>query len=347
MKTKTNKNTGAVACAIACVGLAAGMTGGHVHAQSAVDIYGLVGTYLGSIKRSGDTAAVKQLGGGGLTTSFLGVRGKEELGDGVKAIFGLESFFRPDTGEQGRSATDPLFSRNAWVGIEGSLGRLTLGRQTNPTYVAMSQLSPFGNSVVFSPLVVQSFVAAYGSNIQGDTVWNNAVQYAIPQSGGFRGSLVYAPGEVAGQPGVANLGLHGTYSSGPFIAALSAQRLRVNISTPLAAEQHAVLAGASYDFGMVKLYGSTAGTRIDGGSSTRLADAGLSVPAFSSGAFLAETAQSRIETPGKADLRRTTSSLGYDHRLSRRTDVYAIYSLDKRSNAAPASTTAVGIRHTF
>ena len=118
-------------------------------------------------------------------------------------------------------------------------------------------------------------------------------------------------------------------------------------SLAVAVEQNAALVGASYDFGIVKAFGSTVHASIDGGVSTRLIDAGLSVPVSSAGAFLAETAQSRIESPGKADLRRTTSSIGYDHRLSKRTDVYAIYSLDKRSIAASAGTIAVGIRHTF
>lgn len=316
------------------------------NAQS-VEVYGLVGMYAGTVKRSGDAAPVQQLGGGGLTTSFIGFRGKEELADHLKAIYSLESFFRPDTGDQGRNATDPLFSRNAWVGIEGKFGRLTFGRQTNPTYGVMSQLSPFGSSVVFSPLALQSFVAAYGSNIQGDSVWNNVVEYTAPERSGLRGSILYGLGEVAGRPGMANLGLHGTYSSGKFMTALSVQRLRINNTTPLAVEQNTVLAGATYDFGPVKVYGNTVRTSIDGGASTRLLDAGLSIPAFSSGAFLAEMAQSRIESPGVADLRRTTSSVGYDYRLSKRTDVYLVGSLDKRSNAASAPAAAIGIRHSF
>ena len=149
----------------------AGAAAIDARAQSSIEVYGLVGAYAGKMQRSGDAAAVRQVNGGGLTTSFLGFRGKEDLGGDLKAIYALESFFRPDTGEQGRSAADPLFSRNAWVGLEGSWGRLTLGRQTNPAYAAMTQLSPFGSSVVFSPLVLQTFVATYGSNVLGDTVW--------------------------------------------------------------------------------------------------------------------------------------------------------------------------------
>lgn len=318
----------------------------NAQAQS-VEMYGLIGAYVGSFKRSGDPAPVRQLGGGGLNTSFLAFRGKEELGGGMNAIFALESFFRPDTGEQGRNATDPLFSRNAWAGFEGSAGRLTFGRQTNPTYAAMSQLSPFGNSVVFSPLTLQSFVATYGSNVVGDTVWNNVIQYQSPTRGGFRGSLLYGLGEVAGHPGVANMGLHGTYVSEKFLAAISAQRVRVNISTQLPTQQDTWLAGATYDFGMLRVYGNAERTSIEGNRNTRLFDVGLSIPASAAGSVLMEVAQSRIEMARTPDVRRTTSSIGYDYRLSKRTDVYVVYLNDKRSNAGSAGSAAVGIRHTF
>jgi predicted porin len=327
-------------------GLLAAMAAAEASAQS-VQVYGLVGAYVGSVKHSGDSAAVQQLGGGGLTTSFLGFRGEEDLGGGLKTVFALESFLRPDTGEQGRNATDPFFSRNAYVGFEGSFGRLTLGRQTNPTYAVMSQLSPFGNSVVFAPLALQSFVAAYGSNILGDTVWNNVIEYVSPTVSGFRGAMLYGLGEVAGHTGVANLGVHGTYSNGKFLAAVSLQRLRVNGTTPVAAQQNVWLTGAAYDFGPVKVFGSAEHTSIDRGGSTRLFDAGISIPVSGADAIMLETAQSRIEAPGAADYRRTTASLGYDHRLSKRTDVYAIYSNDKKSTASNAGTVAFGVRHTF
>jgi predicted porin len=45
--------------------------------------------------------------------------------------------------------------------------------------------------------------------------------------------------------------------------------------------------------------------------------------------------------------RGTKASLGYDHFLSKRTDVYAAYSYDKLSRFDSANTFALGIRHTF
>lgn len=324
-----------------------GAIAAQVQAQGNVEIYGLVGAYAGAIKRSGETRAVDSVNGGGLTTSFLGFRGQEALGDGVKAIFALESFYRTDTGEQGRSTADPLFSRNAWVGLESRLGRLTLGRQTNPTYALMSRLSPFGSSVVFSPLALQTFVTAYGGTILGDSVWNNTVQYSSPVVGGFTANAIYGPGEQPGRAGVANLGLHGAYSSGKFMAAVSFQRLRMNIAVPLAVEQKAWLAGANYDFGLFKVYGNGVHTDIDGGAASRMGDAGVSVPLGVRSALLAEVARTRALRPGVADVWRTTSTVGYDYRLSKRTDLYALYVFDKKSRSPSAGSTALGIRHLF
>jgi predicted porin len=73
----------------------------------------------------------------------------------------------------------------------------------------------------------------------------------------------------------------------------------------------------------------------------------MSMPVSASGGFLAEVARSYIDMPGAPKVHRTTSSIGYDYRLSKRTDVYVVYSSDKRSNAGFASSAAVAVRHLF
>lgn len=327
------------------VALAAGVAG-SAQAEP-VEVYGLVGIYAGSVKRSGETDATEGLFGGGLKTSFIGFKGQKDLGEGLTGLFSLESFFRVNTGEQGRIASDPFFSRNAWVGIENRFGRVSLGRQTNPTYAVMTQLSPFGSSVVFSPLTIQSFVLAYGRNIQGDSVWNNAVKYATPKLGGFQGSGLYARTDSGNGTAKTNAGLHGAYRSGKLMAAASLQRAQINGTTPLADTQRAWLAGATYDFEVVKVYGTTVHTDIDGGTSTHLYDVGVSMPISRAGTLLLETATTGVEPASGANTRRTTTALGYDHRLLESTDVFAIYSRDKKSDASPANSFAVGIRYLF
>lgn len=327
--------------------MAAASFGACAQSGSSIQLYGLIGAYAGKMERSGGPAAVTQIGHGGLTTSFWGIRGAEELGGGNKVIFALDSFFQTDTGGQGRNATDPLFSRNAYVGFEGGFGKLTVGRQTNPTYLNMSLLSPFGNSVVFSPLTLHSFVAGYNGALIGDTVWNNAVQYATPRVKGLAGNLIYGLGEAPGSTGTANLGLHANYVNGPFTAAFSAQRFRAPVTAPLT-QQKGYMLGAAYDWQAVKVFGSLSGSDADGTvNETKTWDLGLKVPVTASGAFLAEFAHTKRTRDPLPENVRKTASFGYDHFLSKRTDVYAVYLRDKQTGFDAGNSLALGIRHTF
>ena len=69
---------------------------------------------------------------------------------------------------------------------------------------------------------VVTALAIYNGALIGDTVWNNAIQYVTPRTGGFAGNVIYGLGEVAGSSETANLGLHANYLKGNFSAAFSA-----------------------------------------------------------------------------------------------------------------------------
>jgi len=126
--------------------LALGGYGAAAHAQSSVTLYGLIDTairYTTHANAAGDDKI--QMANGGLSESNWGMLGAEDLGGGNRAIFQLENRFFPNTG-----VSDPgyPFFNTAYVGLQSStLGRLTLGRQTNPladavlkTYVTNSWL---------------------------------------------------------------------------------------------------------------------------------------------------------------------------------------------------------------
>lgn len=316
-------------------------------AQSSVQLYGVVGAYIDSAKRSGGPNAVLQEGSGGLTTSYFGLRGREDLGNGYAAIFGLESFFQPTSGAQGRNATDPFFSRNAWLGVDSKYGRLMFGRQTNPTYTNMAALNPFGYSVVFSPLVLQTFIANYGGTIIGDSVWNNAIQYASPSVYGFTAQAIYGVGGVAGQNGIANIGLHAEFSNGGLSASLSAQRVRTSDNAPLS-DQYAYLGGASYDLGFVKLFAAGVATNSHGTNvNAHTYELGATVPLSLFTAILIEGARTKSNASGGVSTIRNTASVACDYLLSKRTDIYAVYSYDKFIGRGSTSTEGFGMRHSF
>jgi predicted porin len=71
------------------------------------------------------------------------------------------------------------------------------------------------------------------------------------------------------------------------------------------------------------------------------------VPA-GAGKFLAAIA--RTDRSGVAigvDQKRTTSTVGYDYHLSKRTDIYAVYMNDKITRQDSGNSFGVGIRHRF
>src|SRR5450830_1251655 len=153
------------------------LSAGHVAmAQSNVQVYGLVDTYVGSIKRSDQTDATAVVNGGGTATSFWGIRDTEDLGGGLKALFVMESFFQSDTGALGRNNTDPFFSKDSFLGLSGDLGQLTFGRHTLPFHNALIANNPFAGSLQFAPVMLQTWLPTYGRNVLGDSKWDNSVQ---------------------------------------------------------------------------------------------------------------------------------------------------------------------------
>ena len=76
--------------AIFCTGLALTSVGAHADSGSQVQLYGLIGTYVGSVKRSDTPQSTVLMGSGGLTTSFWGIGGKEVSSKGWPEIPCLE-----------------------------------------------------------------------------------------------------------------------------------------------------------------------------------------------------------------------------------------------------------------
>lgn len=86
-------------------------------AQSSVQLMGLTDVFVGSMKNAGDAGSSKVVNSGGMTTSWFGFKGTEDLGGGLRANFALTSFIKVDSGSQGRFANDTFFSRDANVGL--------------------------------------------------------------------------------------------------------------------------------------------------------------------------------------------------------------------------------------
>lgn len=204
-------------------------------AQSSVQFVGTVDAFAGSIKNSGDAGSKSVVNSSGMETSWWGVKGTENLGGGLQAQFALSSFFRPDTGAQGRFDSDTMFSRDAHVGLSGSFGRVSVGRDLAPNFIPTLTFSPFGGSFAFSPLELHTQTPsgtyrgqAWSPTVAGDTGWSNEIMYVMPKLGGFTTSLFFQFGEQAGKSGKNNYGANTMYEQGPLSFGAYFQSVKVN-----------------------------------------------------------------------------------------------------------------------
>jgi predicted porin len=340
-------------------------------AQSGITVSGLVDHYVGSTQMSGDAQSRKVLNTGGMTTSWIGFKGSEDLGNGLKANFLLTSFLRTDTGVQGRFDGDTFFSRDATVGLSGSFGAISLGRELAPHFLPSILFNPFGDSYVFSPLLLHADIALFNASrwtnsIAGDTGWSNSIRYTTRDFGGLTANVHYQFGETAGDTGKNNIGVNLMYFAGPLALTAFYHDLEVNNptdatpgnvqpggnlplpSTQFAARQKAWMLGGSYDFKAAKLFATYGQTSHDIDLDDKTLSLGVTVPSSGPGKFLAAWAQTRRSGAAiGADQKRNTASIGYDYDLSKRTDLYAIYMSDKITNLNRGNSFGVGIRHRF
>ncbi|WP_044044177.1 porin [Caballeronia insecticola] len=125
----------------------AGLFNASAHAQSSVTLYGVIDTgveYVSHANAAGD-AVVRMPGITGEFPSRWGMRGVEDLGGAMKAVFVLESGFNVRAGDSGQGGR--LFGRQAFVGLEGPWGTLSLGRQYTMTYWAMGDADILGPDI--------------------------------------------------------------------------------------------------------------------------------------------------------------------------------------------------------
>jgi len=161
-------------------------------AQSDVQIYGIIdaGIEYANHAAPGDGSVVRVVSGG-KNTSRWGFRGSEDLGAGLKAVFNLEGAIGMDTGDTGGG---PLFKRQANVGLEGSLGRIVIGRSFTTTYDLVSKFDPMGYAPNYSWATTGSATGAskYGMT----TAFDNLIKYT-GHSGGFTYGATVGLGEQA------------------------------------------------------------------------------------------------------------------------------------------------------
>lgn len=322
-------------------------------AKSNVTIYGLLDINLAAERAGGlrrNAVDTSELNG-----SRLGFRGSEDLGNGLKALFTLEAGVSPDTGAFSG------FQRQAFVGLENSWGRLTVGRQYSPAFVALDPYEATGASDRSAGMLHRKT----GSVARGYQVrFDNMVKYRSPSMGGFSVDAGYWTGtENTATSGDARraqrgYGVAGLYANGPLSASVVTQTFHSN-ATGGRATTHGI--GGAYDLGVAKLYALYTQDRergSQGSGKARSYSLGAEIPVSAAGT-VAVSYGVRDES-GEANTEDAAgASVYYMHNLSKRTTLYTAYSqINNRGDAnygfnlTPeagdnARVLMAGIRHKF
>jgi predicted porin len=353
---------------------------GAAQAQSSLKVYGSVDLGIGSFESAhekGVSSRVTGVESGRMMTSFIGFGGSEDLGGGLKAEFALESFIGADTGSTVKNNAGNFWGRASNVALVGDFGKVALGQYDNPLFTSGYTYNPFGSSYGYSPTMrhLYSFNGADGTPVLGfDTGWVNSVTYESPNFAGFSFVGQYAFKETT--TSAANAGdknsytVAATYAAGPFAATLTyvnANPSHASGTFPTGAavgatgsaayvtrEKVADL-GVSYDFGVVKAFGQytyrkdkTGELTGDANIKDTIYQLGVSVPVTDKGSVLASFGGLKRKAVGSSESGKDeVFSVGYDYFLSKRTDVYGVFSNNRQTDLVSGQTFAVGIKHAF
>lgn len=344
-------------------------------AQGNVTLYGIVDTGVAYLSNQGGAQAWKTQSSN-LSGSRWGLRGAEDLGDGVQAIFLLENGFDINSGAMAQGNRE--FGRQAYVGLKSRrYGALTFGRQYESVLQYVGRLS----SAAQWASIVGAHVQDMDDLAPAFRV-NNAIKYTSVNYNGFSFGGLYGASNQAGEFATNRAwSLGARYSHGPLVLALGYFMLNHPAAPGTAGAVGASGAGTGSDyrgaFALKALDGSGTITRHQtfaaGGSYTAgRATLGL---VYSHVVFDATGASARADnyeingryqaspalllgaayvfTDGRSDTGQRPKyhqiNLGADYFLSKRTDLYLVGLYQRAAgdaqnaglNLLPASSTNV------
>lgn len=313
----------------------AGAVASAAHAQSAPEIYGIVD--MGFVaERGGPAGSISKLTSGTQSGTRLGLKGTEDLGNNVKALFVLETGIAADAG--GFNQGGLAFGRQSFLGVQSDLGTVTFGRQYAPIFNTMMIADPFAAGMAGA---AQNLMPTGGIRI------NNAIKYTSPiVFGGFSTEIAYGFGETPdstskGQEVSAAV----NYSVDNLKVALAYNDWSVRTVTPAPPPSTATVTtfpkrkdwflAANYDLQIAKIFAGVTDFDI----------AGIKGNDYLIGAQIPVDKHSFIVSYITKDVRNTANrdanqiALGYTYSLSKRTNLYAAWG---RIDNDSASTLTVG-----
>jgi predicted porin len=336
----------------------AGLASTAAFAQSNVTIYGSVDVGYAyrfdaenqTAGNAGQSNSRSSLDTGASAGNRLGFKGVEDLGNGLKAVFLMESGFAMDNGSSAQG--NRLFGRQAYAGLTGGFGTVIAGRLYTPYWTLTSGTDPFTAGTVGQMRNVFGSGAGVTGLLDPARV-DNAFAYVSPSFGGFDVTVAYSNAsqlsDAVGQEDTSNNARNNTvyallakYSAGPVMVGFNMHRIAAGSAiadTTAKSVDNYTLAG-TFDAKVVKLHAMAQYNAVDTsamngdftGSNYML---GATVPM---GKFALKTSVTHSDYNGQANGMQgnaTQYALGADYSLSKRTNLYTAYSLiDSDGNRA-------------
>lgn len=233
-----------------------------------VQLYGILDTGVGYSHIDMDTSGVDdvdsfEMKSGVGSGSRWGLKGTEDLGNGLTVGFILENGFDSDDGSE--DSTGVMFNRESSLFLEGSFGKLAFGR--------MGALNS-GQSSWSKVGMINAFGTSYGEfTAQASNVfslagqWDNVIAYETPDFAGFKLFTQYGMGSNDNENESSSnrfYSLGVTYNNGPFAGYFAVDSINYKTAKFSKGEwpnngddiddSLTVTLGGSYDFDVVKIY---------------------------------------------------------------------------------------------
>lgn len=202
------------------IALALASLAGSAFAQSNVTVYGVVDMGQAWVRSSGaavDAAEQGTVGRLDNNSSYIGFKGVEDLGNGLKAVFQLETTYNADNGTGWGGA------RDTYIGLAGGFGTVVAGNLTHGLRAQGLKAELLPGAAGFGTMgSVTGTVAGLNVATGADARAANALAYISPNFSGFTGLVAYVNGENKTNTDVNQRAFQavGSYENGPIYASL-------------------------------------------------------------------------------------------------------------------------------
>ena len=299
----------------------------------------------------------------------FGIRGAKDRGEGLSAIWQIEQQINIDD-----AASNTFASRNTFAGLKSdSLGTVMLGRHDLPYKIAVRKLDVFGDNIADNRALIGN-KASIGNFENRST---NTLIYMSPAFSGISAAIATVNLSETNTTSVQKtnniLSLAVMYDVAPFYASLAHESHKLEV-TASGAKESANRLGFGFktgDFELGAVYEKSSDNLGAGGLDSLGHNGSYISGKYNIGNTAVKLAYGKAGVLGEgaaqiADSGASQVSVGYDHGLSKRTKLYALYT--KISNgkginygfsqsSAAASTTSgfgtspsavsLGVKHSF